>query len=134
MKKNILLLIVALSVITYSCKKGPGQGGTTTITGKVWAEEWSLDFATHIDSLDHWEMDQDVYLVYGDDVTYSDRTKTSPAGVFEFRYMRAGDYVVYVYSNGLQTAAEPTGKPVISKRISISDGGTYDAGIFAIKK
>lgn len=134
MKKNILILFFAIAAITYSCKKGPGQGGKTTITGKVWAEEWSLDFSQHYDTLDHWEMDQDVYLIFGDDATYGDRTKTNPSGVFEFHYMRAGDYTVYVYSNDAQTISNPSGKPVISKRINIPDDGTFDAGIFTIKK
>ena len=134
MKKIIFALLSAVAVFSYSCKKGPGAGGTTTITGKVWAQEWSLDFQDHIDSLDHWEMDQDVYLVYGDDVTYSDRTKTNPSGIFEFHYLREGNYVIYIYSNEAQTSINPSGKIAVSKRVSISDGGTYDAGVFTMKK
>ena len=137
MKKisTIVFLFASLAVIITSCKKGPGEGGQTAITGKVWAEEWDdLTYTQHYDTLDRWAMDEDVYIIYGDDVTYSDRTKTSPTGVFEFKYLRAGDYTIYVYSGILQTAANPGGKTAVSKRVSIPGDGTFDAGKFTIKK
>ena len=131
----ILFLCAAIAFLTDSCKKGPGEGGQTTITGKVWAEEWDdITYTQHYDTLDRWAPDEDVYIIYGDDATYSDRTKTSPSGVFEFKYLRAGDYTIYVYSGILQTAANPSGKAAVSKRVSIPSDGTFDAGKFTIKK
>lgn len=134
MKK--LAYLILLSVIFLSCKKGPGEGGRTSIIGKVWAEEWDdISYSVHYDSLDHWAMDEEVYIIYGDDASYGDRIRTGPDGVFEFKYLREGDYTVYVYSNAywLSTATKG-GKVPVSKLVSIPKKGTFDAGVFTIKK
>ncbi|MBK5286156.1 MAG: hypothetical protein JJE25_12210 [Bacteroidia bacterium] len=131
MKKIFLIILLAPLVTFYSCKKGPGEGGQTTIAGKVWAEEWDDNtYTQHYDTLDRWAMDEDVYVIYGDDATYGDRMKTGPDGVFEFKYLREGDYTIYVYSGSIK----PGKKEAVSKRVSIPDHGTYDAGKFTIKK
>ena len=135
MKRNLLILLLSSVVVLCSCKKGPGEGGQTTIQGKVWAEEWDdLTYTQHYDSLDRWAMDEDVYIIYGDDATYGDRTKTNPSGVFEFKYLREGDYTVYVYSGAPNNSTTPGGKEAVSKRVSIPDDGMFDAGTFIIKK
>ncbi len=136
MKKFLIIISVLGSVLFLSCKKGPGEGGRTSIIGKVWAEEWDdISYTVHYDSLDHWAADEDVFIIYGDDVSYGDRIRTGPDGVFEFKYLREGDYTIYVYSEAPQnSSATPGGKVAISKRVSIPKKGTYDAGTFTIKK
>ena len=63
-----------------SCEKGPGEGGTSAIVGNV-----------EVDDFQNGEtypgVDEDVYLIYGDDITYSERIKTSFDGRFEFKYL-----------------------------------------------
>jgi hypothetical protein len=135
MKQKIAILFFASLAVISSCKKGPGEGGQTTIYGKVWAEEWDdLTYTQHYDSLDRWAMDEEVYLIYGDDASYSERTRSGPDGVFEFKYLREGDYTVYVYSGAPNNSTTPGGKVAVSKRVSIPDDGTFDAGTFVIKK
>jgi hypothetical protein len=133
--KNFLIIISVLgSVLLLSCKKGPGEGGRTSIVGKVWAEEWDdISYTVHYDSLDHWAADEDVFIIYGDDVSFGDRIRTGPDGVFEFKYLREGDYTIYVYSEAPQNSSAG-GKVAISKHVSIPSKGTYDAGTFTIKK
>jgi hypothetical protein len=134
MKGSICIVLIASAVFT-ACKKGPGEGGETTIYGKVWAEEWDdLTYTQHYDTLDRWAMDEEVYLIYGDDASYSERTRSGPDGVFEFKYLREGDYTVYVYSGAPNNSTTPGGKVAVSKRVSIPDDGTSDAGTFVIKK
>ena|SRR5690242_2278212 len=136
MKKYFILLNILCSLILLSCKKGPGEGGRTSIIGKVWAQEWDdISYTVHYDSLDHWAADEDVFVIYGDDVSYGDRIRTGPNGVFEFKYLREGDYTIYVYSEAPEnSAATAGGKVPISKHISIPNKGTFDAGLFTIKK
>jgi len=135
MKKYFLYLSI-LSLVFLSCEKGPGEGGRTSIIGKVFAEEWDdISYTQHYDSLDHWAADEDVFIIYGDDASYGDRIRTGPDGVFEFKYLREGDYTVYVYSEAVENAAATAGgKVAVSKRVSIPKKGTYDAGEFRIKK
>jgi hypothetical protein len=134
MKKFLIIISVLCSTLLFSCKKGPGEGGRTSIVGKVWAEEWDdISYTVHYDSLDHWAADEDVFIIYGDDVSFGDRIRTGPDGVFEFKYLREGDYTIYVYSEAPQNSSAG-GKVAISKRVSIPSKGTYDAGTFTIKK
>ena len=136
MKKNFIILSVIIVTLFLSCKKGPGEGGRTSVTGRVWAEEWDdISYTQHYDSLDRWAADEEVYIIYGDDLSYGERIRTGPNGVFEFKYLREGDYTVYVYSEALENvSATAGGKVAVSKRISIPEKGTYDSGTFIIKK
>src|SRR5258705_8803884 len=97
MKKIILFLFIAYIAVTTSCKKGPGEGGQTNIIGRVWEQKWIGSL--HIDTLDHWATEQDIYIIYGNDLAYGNRTRTGPEGLYEFQYLRAGDYTVYFYSD-----------------------------------
>ena len=134
--RKYLVFFGLLSLTLLACKKGPGEGGRTSIIGKVWAEEWDdISYTVHYDSLDRWAPDEEVYIIYGDDLSYGDRIRTGPDGVFEFKYLREGDYTVYVYSEAVENVSSTAGgKVAVSKRVSIPKKGTFDAGVFTIKK
>jgi hypothetical protein len=134
--KNYLIIFSVLCFLFVSCEKGPGEGGRTSIVGKVWAEEWDdISYTVHYDSLDRWAADEDVFIIYGDDVSFGERIRTGPDGVFEFKYLREGDYTIYVYSEAVENVSSTAGgKVAVSKRVSIPRKGTFDAGVFTIKK
>ncbi len=90
-----LLLIFFIALIS-SCKKIAGEGGNSSIKGKLWVEDWNSGFT--IKNGEYAGYDEDVYIIYGDAVSYSDKTKTNYNGEFEFKYLRKGKYTVYVYS------------------------------------
>lgn len=96
MKKYVLLFSLFITLIV-SCKKPEGEGGNSSIKGFVHVTNWNSTFSVITD--DYPGADLDVYIIYGDDITYGDRIKTGPDGVFEFKYLRKGDYKIYVYSN-----------------------------------
>jgi len=126
--KFFLSALAVLSVISAtSCKKGPGDGGQTSITGKVFVERYIGNYHDSIN--DHWATEQDVYIIYGNDISYGNRTRTGPDGLFEFRYLRAGNYTVYVYSDSTGVL-----KKSLSKNVDIPDKGIFDCGTFTIKK
>ena len=95
MKKTILILAVAVA-ITSSCKKGPGEGGTSTITGKIHAKYYDKKIQTV--QAEEYAPKEDVFIIYGDEITYGNNQKTSYEGVYEFKYLRKGMYKVYAYS------------------------------------
>ena len=74
-----------------ACKKPAGSGGNSSIHGKV----WTTDYPT---MAEYPATEQDVYIIYGDDLSYGDRVRTNYDGVFEFKYLRKGSYKVYTYS------------------------------------
>jgi hypothetical protein len=98
-----VFLLLAFTIL--SCSKEPGTGGNSTIYGKVMVKDYNSTYT--ILNEEYYGQDVDVYLIYGDNRTYSDHVKTSYDGNFEFKYLRTGDYHVYCYSEDstLQTKA-----------------------------
>lgn len=89
-------LILFLTIL--SCKKGPGVGGRATITGTVYARNYSNSFLL-VDS--GFLGAQKVYIKYGDDNGVSDDVETDNTGTYRFDFLRPGKYTVYVYSKQL---------------------------------
>ncbi|MFZ9943830.1 MAG: hypothetical protein ACO3O0_09490 [Bacteroidia bacterium] len=119
-----VLVFFALATMCLSCAKGPGEGGTNSIVGYVEVDDLGLIYPA---------ADEDVYIIYGDDITYGERIKASYDGRFEFNYLREGSYTIYVYSDALPP--EPSGTVAVKKTIEISGRKqTVDAGTFLIKK
>ena len=96
MKSKISLVFLLLTSLFISCKKEAGQGGRATIKGKVYAEYWDKAFSAKKDSA--FAPNVDVYIIYGNDVSYGDNQKTSYDGTFEFKYLQKGNYKIYAYS------------------------------------
>jgi len=103
--KKLLLLLAGLTVFLLSCEKDPGEGGKSTIYGKVYVKDYNSTFT--ILQEEYYGPDIWVYIIYGDDRDYSDRILTSYDGTYEFKYLRPGTYHVYAYSKDstLQTNA-----------------------------
>jgi hypothetical protein len=95
-KKLPVLLIVLFSVLVFSCSKEPGEGGNSTIYGTITAYNYNAEF-TNLKGI-YPAADEDVYLIYGNDLSYSQRIRTNYNGVYEFKYLRPGDYTIYAYS------------------------------------
>jgi len=102
---NIILSVAVVSVMFASCKKDPGEGRNSSIYGKIYAKDYNGSFTVLNDQ--YYSPDEDVYIIYGNDKSYSDRTRTGPDGTYEFKYLRTGKYTVYVYSKDstLQTTS-----------------------------
>ena len=94
--KKIIPILLMLASVALSCKKPAGEGGNSTLSGKVHVTNWNATF-TSINN-EYMGADLDVYIIYGDDITYGNKVKTDPNGIFEFKYLRKGKYRVYVYS------------------------------------
>lgn len=100
-----LIMFVLLALGAGSCLKGPGEGGTSTIIGKVFAYDYNME----MDNLraSYYAPNERVFLVYGDDSIFSDDTRTSYDGSYRFDYLRPGTYKVFAYSKNLQTRLPP---------------------------
>lgn len=116
------LTIIALSVLFLmafvSCEKTAGEGGNSAIRGSLWVEDWNSSFT--IKNGEYAGYDLDVYIIYGDGVNYSDKTKTNYNGEFEFKYLRKGKYTIYVYSKD-KTLQSKSGDVSIVKEVEITD-------------
>jgi len=107
MKKLLLFALpLSIAILISSCSKEPGVGGNATIHGKVYAKYYNKLFTVYLG--EGYSGDNDVYIIYGDDQSYGDRTRTSYDGTYEFKYLRKGKYKVYVYSKD-STLTIPSG-------------------------
>jgi hypothetical protein len=99
MKKQHLLaifLLTALIIIAPSCSKEPGQGGTSSISGKIFVRDYNASFTTLLG--EYYAPEQRVYIVYGDNDVYSNEMRTHYDGTYRFDNLRKGTYHIYAYS------------------------------------
>jgi hypothetical protein len=100
MKTKNLFILFAIAFLTLaieSCNKAPGEGGTSSIQGKVLTI--NLNAAGDTVTPPYYAMDQDVYIIYGDeDKTYDDKFATSQDGSYRFTNLVQGTYTIFVYS------------------------------------
>ena len=95
MKTFVILLLGSLLFFT-SCEKEAGEGGTSSIKGKVWVKNYNGSF-TNLNN-EYPGIAEDVYIIYGDDISYGERMEANHNGEYEFKYLNKGRYTIYVYS------------------------------------
>jgi hypothetical protein len=131
MKKIILIVLAVVTTLTFNaCKKEAGEGGNSSIKGKIWVEDYNSTFTTL--QAQYAGADEDVYIIYGDNTSYGNKIKASPDGSFEFKYLRKGNYTIYVYSKD-KTLTSPSGKVTVKVNATISKKKeTVDVGKITI--
>ena len=135
MKNDSIILCFALCFAIVSCKKDAGEGGTSTITGKILKRDYNGTFPFFYEEFP--AVEQDIYIIYGDeDNTYDNRTRCSYDGSFQFDYLRNGNYKVFVYSyDTLSLPGDINTDTVIVRSVEITKKkSTEDAGTITIIK
>lgn len=112
-------LILGLLFIAISCEKPEGEGGYATVKGKVWVRDYNSTFTLFMG--EYAATDEDVYIIYGDESGYSDKTSTDYLGRFNFKYLRPGFYTVFVYSKD-STLSSISGEIAIIQQFKIEKG------------
>lgn len=115
-------IVLSLTTVIYlfsmsGCKKTAGEGGNSTIRGTIWVEDWNSSF--NVKNGEYAGYDEDVYILYGDAVSYSEKTKANYNGEYEFKYLRTGNYKIYVYSKD-KTLQSKSGDVVVLKDVTIA--------------
>ncbi len=138
MKKTtkLLLFLVAMALLLPACNKGEGKGGTGTIQGYVkLVHHPDDDFELNADTMA--AAKTDVFLVYGDEPFYGDDIETGADGMYQFEYLRPGNYTVFAYSTlpsgekiaVSQSAELARGAVATVPTIYIHDGKAYGTSI-----
>lgn len=139
-KKITFFAIAIVALAIASCEKPAGEGGRATIKGKIWIENYNTLGSwtgTYFLKGEFAGADEDVYIIYGDDVSYGDKVKSGPDGVFEFKYLRKGDYKIYVQSKDTTRASYFYGSGIKTVDVSVTIANkkeTIDAGTLTIYK
>jgi hypothetical protein len=122
MKKIISLSVISAALLlAASCSKGPGEGGKASLYGHMKVVNYDASFTTVQATYD--AQAENVYIIYGDDQTFSKSLKTNYDGMYELPYLRPGMYTVVAYSkdttkylNGVPSQA---GSVISSKTIEV---------------
>ena len=115
--KKLLLIALTLNLL-FACQKEAGEGGTSSIIGKVITYEIShFDVPGANQSVDtlgyYYQTDEEVYIIYGnEDNLYDDSYETSFDGSFRFENLRKGKYTLFMYSD---CESDTNGLAVISQ-------------------
>lgn len=109
-----------MALVFSSCAKEPGEGGNSSIRGKVYGIYYNKSLTAQTGK--GYVQDQDVYIIYGDEVSFGDRVRTSYDGAYEFKYLRKGKYKIYTYSRDttMNTAAYPSGDREVIAEVEIT--------------
>lgn len=113
-----ILFYVMIVFLFVSCEKNPGEGGNATINGTVWVKDYNTTFTELIG--EYAAMQEDVFIVYGDNVGFDDKTETDYLGNYRFNYLRPGKYTIFVYSKdtAMQTV---NGEVAILQEVEITE-------------
>ena len=119
MKKNFAaLLLLILSSVLFSCAKDEGSGGNSSIYGKIITHDYNAEF-TSLKGI-YPAADEDVFIIYGSDRSFSERIRTNYLGVYEFKFLRPGNYTVYAYSKD-STLSLPSGNYAVVLNVKIEN-------------
>ncbi len=98
LRNSLSVIVLCMILISSGCNSLPGDGGTSTITGKVFVERYNASGTLY---QQYYGAEERVYIIYGDGTTFDDETKTSYDGTFQFQFLRKGTYTVFSYSDCL---------------------------------
>lgn len=133
--RSIYIAVLLLSGFICSCEKPEGKGGKSSIIGNVIVKEFSDNTFFNVYN-EHNGFDEKVYIIYGEETGVGDNVTTAPDGSFEFKYLRKGNYKVYVVSKDSMHAT-PFYVPdtIFMKQVEIKEKKeTVNAGTFYINK
>lgn len=133
---SFILPLVVAALALPSCNKGAGEGGTGTLKGYVkLVHHPDDDFTLTPDTLA--AAKTDVFVIYGDEAYFGNDVETNAEGLYQFEYLRPGDYTVFSYSTlpsgekvaVSQTVTLPRGATVEVPTLYIHDGKAYGTSI-----
>ena len=113
--KSFLILAVT-ALLLSACNKGPGEGGTGTVQGFVkLVHHPDDDYTLTPDTMA--AAKTDVFIIYGDEDFFGDDVETNAEGMYQFEYLRPGEYTVFAYST------LPSGEKVaVSETVELQRG------------
>lgn len=95
MKKTIILLSLVVGFL--SCTKVEGEGGTSSISGKLIIND--VNSSGELNAT-YPGADEDVFIIYGENnTTYNDKMSCSYDGSYRFDYLTTGTYQIFAYSD-----------------------------------
>ena len=112
------IVVFLLAICVSACEKEEGEGGTSTIVGRVLVKNYNSDFTIKLG--EYYAQGIDVYIVYGSDSIYADDFETGLDGWYRFEFLNKGTYTIYTMSDDPERQS-PSGEIPVSQTITIRD-------------
>ena len=129
MRKILYLLFsVAWIFVLSSCNKDEGLGGSSSIQGYIYNIVHNADDLT-LDTIPAAE--EKVYIIYSDnedDPIAEKRVETNRNGMYQFQYLRKGNYIVCAYSSNPEELSKE--KVAELKSVKVGSGTAYAEPIY----
>jgi hypothetical protein len=93
---KFIAFTLVFTLLSFSCQKSEGLGGTGSILGTVTEQYYNDDFSLLI--YEKPAVDEEIYIVFGDKKEVGNRVRTNHLGQFHFKYLYPGSYQVYFSS------------------------------------
>ena len=104
-----VLLATLLTIIAGGCEKSEGEGGNSSISGRIIEQDMLALCSDEIEA-EYPVAEQRVYIIYGDESeVYHDDMRTDFDGRYKFRWLRPGTYTIFVISE-CSTCDDETGQ------------------------
>lgn len=91
-----IIILLATTMVLFSCSKEEGFGGLASLSGKVYAKDYNSN-GKLID--EGYLGDVTVYIGKKDDPHYLDKLNSSYDGSFKFKFLHPGNYDVWVFGD-----------------------------------
>lgn len=125
--KVYFTLALFISALLFSCKKYEGEGGRSSIKGRIYMKD-----QTGSNQGEYFAPNLRVFIIYGAESTvHDDDMRTSYDGSFEFKNLREGEYKIYAYS---EDPNEVSGLTPVIKQVELGKKETLDIGIIELEK
>lgn len=121
MKWTIAMIIVPF---LFSCTQPEGYGGSSAIKGVLMTKYYNDDYSLLIK--EEPAVDEEIFILFGEDEFVGDRMVTSVSGAFEFPFLNAGDYTLYYKSEDSTTKSNDKTTVIID--LNLKQGKTEDQG------
>ncbi|MCP4311313.1 MAG: hypothetical protein GY790_08630 [Bacteroidetes bacterium] len=120
----LIFIFFAFTVIFLgSCEKSEGMGGTASISGAIIEHFYNDDFSDLIRTSP--AIDEEVFVIFGNDYTPGERVNTGSSGDFRFDYLYPGIY--HVYYRTLDSTKTPDDEWAVI-RVDLERGEEADLG------
>ena len=131
---SVLSVVAVVASMWVGCVQVPGEGGRASITGRVEIEPRSVLTNPATAGTPFAATDENVFLIYGDNVGPDDQVETNHEGEFIFPWLRPGNYTLYVYSEDTTGVAPPRDMAVVREIAIEGSKDVVDVGTLRIYK
>jgi hypothetical protein len=124
LRNPVVSVLGVLVLLLAACEKEPGIGGTGAIQGTIMEKFFNDDYTMLLDERP--AVDEEVFILFGDDKVLGDRVFTSNTGEFRFEFLYPGNYEIYYQSE--DTASRQESEWTTSHRVEIGRGEELKMG------